>query len=151
MSCDGVIFFNPKAYDANGGKHSTIELAKKVRTALWLSVEGVAFDCLLVDCADLQISFLFFDGVKALKQAEKFLPAGKMTLGLPFYARHIRTGNWVSYEDVVGKIVEKQVSSGQVPTLDPTNDILGEDYFNGVDTIRVKTILGLESPACGEW
>ena len=39
----GVMFVVlSKAYDANGGKHSTIELAQKVRTARWSTVEGGA-------------------------------------------------------------------------------------------------------------
>ena len=115
---------------------------------------------------------------KALRQAAQHLPPGKMTLGLPFYARHVRTGDWVSYEDIAGRVVaaaavaaktrgrgggdddddddddDAEVAAAAAPTtalavLDPKVDKIGDDYFNGASTIRAKTRLAVWEPACG--
>ena len=29
------------------------------------------------------------------------LPAAKLTMGLPMYARSVRTGEWTTYEDII--------------------------------------------------
>ena len=71
-------------------------------------------------------------GKQAVDQGMAVLPAHKLTMGLPFYARDVRTGEWTTYEDVV-KIHAKGT------TLDPSVDQLGDRYFNGIDMIRKKT------------
>ena len=35
------------------------------------------------------------------RQGAELLPAAKVTHGLPFYGRHMRTGDWKSWEDLV--------------------------------------------------
>eukprot|EP00038_Savillea_parva_P017216 m.19426 g.19426 ORF g.19426 m.19426 type:complete len:361 (+) comp3691_c0_seq2:52-1134(+) len=76
-------------------------------------------------------------GKQAVDQGMAVLPAHKLTMGLPFYARDVRTGEWTTYEDVV-KIHAKGT------TLDPSVDQLGDRYFNGIDMIRKKTAYAKE-------
>ncbi len=38
--------------------------------------------------------------VRAARQAAALLPARKVTLGVPFYGRHMTTGEWRTYEDL---------------------------------------------------
>ena len=38
---------------------------------------------------------------KVARQGAELLPAAKVTHGLPFYGRHMRTGDWKSWEDLV--------------------------------------------------
>ena len=80
----------------------------------------------------------------ALSNAARHFPSKKMTLGLPFYARNVRSGNWISYEDIVQRLV-----SGSRSYLDPSIDMNGDDYFNGVTTIQLKTALAVQSAAAG--
>ena len=59
-------------------------------------------------------------GKRAVDQGVAVLPAGKLTMGLPFYSRDIKTGAWDTYEDLV-KIhmkgnVRHLTSKGTVPT-----------------------------------
>jgi len=62
----------------------------------------------------------------------------KATLGLPFYARHVKTGDWKTYEDVL--------KSGP---LKEHADSIGEYYFNGPRTIQRKTVLAIENHLAG--
>ena len=63
----------------------------------------------------------------------------KMTLGLPFYGRHMRTGEWKSYEDIVSKMDVKS----------PDQDEVEGFYFNGPTTIRNKVKLAQSSGLAG--
>ena len=66
-------------------------------------------------------------GLKVMAQGARLLPAEKVTVGLPFYGRHVRTGDWKSYEDIV-----------QWGALAPTVDEARGHYFNGPDLIARK-------------
>eukprot|EP00037_Helgoeca_nana_P024780 m.265703 g.265703 ORF g.265703 m.265703 type:complete len:341 (-) comp26755_c0_seq1:3310-4332(-) len=70
-------------------------------------------------------------GKQAVEQGVKVLPPAKLTMGLPFYSRDVRTGDWATYEDIV------KIHAGG--TLDPDIDQLGDRYFNGAAMIRRKT------------
>jgi len=63
----------------------------------------------------------------------------KMTLGLPFYGRHVRTGEWKSYEDIVSKMNIKS----------PDQDEVDGYYFNGPSTIRNKVKLAIKNGLAG--
>ena len=63
----------------------------------------------------------------------------KMTLGVPFYGRHMRTGEWKSYEDIVSKMDIKS----------PDQDEIDGYYFNGPTTIRNKVKLAKSSGLAG--
>jgi chitinase len=64
-------------------------------------------------------------------QGAALLPAHLVTLGLPFYGRHMKTGEWKSYEDLVQMLH---------PIADDVDE--GEGYyFNGPKLIRRKTAL----------
>ena len=58
------------------------------------------FHMMTYDQQGAQHSSLAFAS-KAMAQGAQLLPAAQLTLGLPFYGRHSRTGNWVTYEDLV--------------------------------------------------
>ena len=66
------------------------------------------------------------------RQGAKLLPPAKVTLGLPFYGRDIRTGDWKSYEDLV-----------QAHLPGPHQDRVGThehtQYFNSPALISQKT------------
>lgn len=51
----------------------------------------------------------------------------KVTIGLPFYGRSVKNGDWKSYEDIV-----------QQQSLTTKMNQVGDQYFNGVDLIRKK-------------
>lgn len=53
-----------------------------------------------------------------------------VTLGLPFYGRHVRTGDWKTFEDLTKEHPEVGVSGG--------GDETAGYFFNGPDTIRKK-------------
>eukprot|EP00008_Paramoeba_atlantica_P003966 CAMPEP_0201492214 /NCGR_PEP_ID=MMETSP0151_2-20130828/32218_1 /ASSEMBLY_ACC=CAM_ASM_000257 /TAXON_ID=200890 /ORGANISM="Paramoeba atlantica, Strain 621/1 / CCAP 1560/9" /LENGTH=320 /DNA_ID=CAMNT_0047878899 /DNA_START=8 /DNA_END=970 /DNA_ORIENTATION=- len=81
---------------------------------------------------------------KSIKQTiAAALPLDKMTLGLPFYGRNQRTGDWTTYEDLL-----KQKS-----TLNPENDVAivngNSVSYNGPLTIRKKTKLALQNEIGG--
>jgi chitinase len=70
---------------------------------------------------------------KSIEQALNLgLPANKLTLGLPFYGRHSRTGDWTTYEDLIQKYSLN-------PDADTVKDATGVIYFNGIKSIRDKT------------
>lgn len=64
------------------------------------------------------------------------LPPSLLTLGVPFYGRHTRTGDWKSYEDLV-QAHASALAAGNV-------DEAGGYYFNGVATIARKTRMAAE-------
>lgn len=70
-------------------------------------------------------------GKAAVDQGKAVLPAGKLTMGLPFYSRDTKTGQWETYEDLV-----KKDSRGY---LKPEIDQIGTKYFNGANLIQKKT------------
>lgn len=65
----------------------------------------------------------------AASALEIFPNASQIAVGLPFYGRSLRTGDWKSYEDLV-QATPGGLASGA--------DQLGDQYFNGIDTIRRK-------------
>jgi len=67
-------------------------------------------------------------------QGARMLPPHLVTLGLPFYGRHVKTGDWKSYEDLV------QMHA----PLEPDVDEAGGYYFNGPHLIQRKTRLAIE-------
>lgn len=60
---------------------------------------------------------------------QKGLPKEKMVLGLPFYARP----SWSGYNQIVARDPQA-----------PFKDVSGTDYYNGIETIKKKTQLGLD-------
>ena len=78
------------------------------------------------------------DGTKqAVDQGVDIFPSSshrKLTMGVPFYARNVQTGDWSTYEDIVQKH----------HPLDPAADEVTEagtghkHYFNGVETMKTK-------------
>jgi GH18 family chitinase len=89
--------------------------------------------------------------------ADSGLPMHKVTLGLPFYGRHSRTGDWTTYEDIVQKYhplsptadiaIVVLNTNGDNDSLNENGDSTGrpDGYigFNGIDTISAKTRLAL--------
>mmetsp|Transcript_30981 Transcript_30981/g.71965 ORF Transcript_30981/g.71965 Transcript_30981/m.71965 type:complete len:158 (-) Transcript_30981:177-650(-) len=73
---------------------------------------------------------------KSAEQAVRhLLPVEKLTLGLPFYGRNLRTGDWKSYEDLLK-------SAAVQAQLD--NDEVDGWYFNSVSLIGRKTTLAVD-------
>ena len=67
------------------------------------------------------------------------LPLHKITLGVPFYGRDVRTGDWKTYEDIVGTLDEKRAAANEVV-------IGGETIgYNGIDMIREKASLAVDA------
>mmetsp|Transcript_5931 Transcript_5931/g.11092 ORF Transcript_5931/g.11092 Transcript_5931/m.11092 type:complete len:326 (+) Transcript_5931:83-1060(+) len=64
----------------------------------------------------------------------------QVTLGLPFYARHVKYGEWKTYHDVLA------MSEG---SLRPDDDEYQAWYFNGPNTISEKTKLASKSGLAG--
>ena len=58
------------------------------------------------------------------------LGAKKFTIGLPFYARHVYTGDWKAYYEIPSSALED-------PSVDEVNGL----YFNGINTIIQKTAM----------
>ena len=75
---------------------------------------------------------------QATRQGLAALPPGQVAVGLPFYGRSVRTGDWTSYEDLAG--------SGE---LSKEQDTVGDVFFNGVATIRRKVRHALDAGAGG--
>ena len=65
-----------------------------------------------------------------------FPDASQIAVGLPFYGRSVRTGDWKSYEDLVLAAPDD---------LAPGTDQLGDQFFNGIDMIRRKVRHAVES------
>lgn len=66
-------------------------------------------------------------GLKVADQGAKLLPPAMVTLGLPFYARDVKTGEWKSYEDVLRDF----------PTARDEDEV-GTLFHNSRETIRKK-------------
>lgn len=83
--------------------------------------------------------------VNSVKQAVTIgLNPKRLTLGLPFYGRHTRTGDWVTYEDIV------QREHPLDPSLDyALQDKSGAVGFNGIDQIVKKVELSLKEGIAG--
>jgi hypothetical protein len=62
-------------------------------------------------------------------------PLPKFTLGLPFYGRHVRTGEPQTYAEIYGR--QRRAGRRGVDLL--AVDQIGEMYFNSQRTIHVKT------------
>jgi len=73
---------------------------------------------------------------KVAAQAVELLPPSKVTLGLPFYGRHLQTGDWKSYEDLMKP---EDFSDGPSASLEA--DEAGGYYYNGPLTIARKVRL----------
>ena len=65
--------------------------------------------------------------------------AAKVTLGVPFYGRSVKSGEWKSYEDIVQDF----------HPLDPSLDEVGDQYFNGFDTIKKKALKAMDGGFAG--
>ena len=71
---------------------------------------------------------------RVAEQAAALLPPRLITLGLPFYGRQIRSGDWKSWEDLIQQ---------HIGTLrgDPARDEVAGYYFNGPQMIQRKVEL----------
>ncbi|CAE7352676.1 unnamed protein product [Symbiodinium natans] len=78
-------------------------------------------------------------GKKSADQGTQILPARQLTMGVPFYGRHSRSGEWTTYEDLVQKHWPLNPNVDSVDAPDQ-----GTIGFNGVDTIRHKTGYALQ-------
>jgi chitinase len=79
---------------------------------------------------------------RALLQGTAAMPAGQLTLGLPFYGRHARSGEWKTYEDVVGQYPSQY-------DLDVV-EVAGAVWsFNGPSVIARKTSMAIAEGAAG--
>jgi len=74
----------------------------------------------------------------AVQNGISLIPNDKIALGLPFYSRNVRTGDWKTYEDLV-KVNYDKIKNN--PKLNQISD----DYFNGVFLIKKKTKLALSN------
>ena len=82
---------------------------------------------------------------KVAQQGATLLPAHLVTLGLPFYGRHVRTGEWKSYEDLVQE--HSRAAGGGLQPADEwaQRDEAAGYFFNGPALIERKTRLALEA------
>ena len=82
---------------------------------------------------------------KVVQQGATLLPAHLVTLGLPFYGRHVRTGEWKSYEDLVQE--HSRAAGGSLQPADEwaLRDEAAGYFFNGPALIERKTRLALEA------
>ena len=75
---------------------------------------------------------------KVARQGVSLLPSTshhRITLGLPFYGRHVHTGEWKSYEDIVQQYYSTPWAK--------QNEVHGY-YYNGPELIQRKTRLAIE-------
>mmetsp|Transcript_13163 Transcript_13163/g.42882 ORF Transcript_13163/g.42882 Transcript_13163/m.42882 type:complete len:349 (+) Transcript_13163:124-1170(+) len=73
---------------------------------------------------------------KAIRQAKPFFHH-KHALGLPFYGRHVATGDWTTYEDL---LLKSSSSLGE-----EEEDLVDDVFFNDVGTIQRKVRLAIEA------
>jgi len=91
-----------------------------------------------------QHSSLLF-GQEAVDQGAVALPPAKLTMGVPFYGRHSKTGDWTTYEDLVQRHdplapdVDSVLAGGKGVSIG----------FNGVRTIEAKTRYALDKGIAG--
>lgn len=71
---------------------------------------------------------------RVARQGADMLPAHLVTLGLPFYGRHVTSGDWKSYEDLV---------QAHAP-LDANTNEAGGYFFNSPTLLRSKVALARE-------
>lgn len=79
-------------------------------------------------------------GLKSADQGSKILPPERLTMGVPFYGRDSRKGDWTTYEDLVQRHDPLSPDKDAVPV--PENG--AHIGFNGVKTIEAKTRYALE-------
>ncbi|CAE8646563.1 unnamed protein product, partial [Polarella glacialis] len=84
-------------------------------------------------------------GQKSADQGSKILPAHQLTMGVPFYGRHSRTGDWTTYEDLVQKHWPLDFSMDSVKAPDGQATV----GFNGVKTMRTKVEYSLKHGLAG--
>jgi Glycosyl hydrolases family 18 len=82
------------------------------------------------------------------------LDIARVTLGLPFYARHSSTGDWVSWEDVLKYSEAEVLARGAGDHVAVVGDLLhtgpsayrvsGSLFFNSPSTIEAKVRLAIE-------
>uniref|UniRef100_A0A7S1NSM8 GH18 domain-containing protein n=1 Tax=Eutreptiella gymnastica TaxID=73025 RepID=A0A7S1NSM8_9EUGL len=65
---------------------------------------------------------------QTVSNAKLSFPLKKLTLGVPFYSRHIQTGNWRSYRSLV------EAHGDEVASTDEING----DYYNSIGMIQRK-------------
>ncbi len=66
------------------------------------------------------------------------VPASKITLGVPFYGRHVRTREAMTFQDIVTRF-------DPAPNVDTAGDL----YFNGPGTIRKKVRFARDNRLAG--
>lgn len=66
------------------------------------------------------------------------VPASKITLGVPFYGRHIQTREAMTYAEIVSRFDPA-----------PNVDLAGNVYFNGPGTIRKKVRFAIDNRLAG--
>ena len=127
------------AFDASEGRRLTITLAyyPDTRQEALLAQSGEE----ALNAVDL-MHMMSYDqpqkhstwgfGKQSVDQGIAKLPPSKLTMGLPFYSRDVRTGEWDTYEDLVKRHAPKG-------GLKPDADQIGHKYFNGRDMIQRKT------------
>lgn len=72
-------------------------------------------------------------GKKSVDQGLQYFPSHKLTMGLPFYARSISTGQWKTYEEIMQRRPGLEANKNEVKEK-------GERwYFNGKNMIARKT------------
>lgn len=78
------------------------------------------------------------------------IPRHQLTVGVPFYGRHSKTGDWTTYEDLVQQYAPLSPSLDKVKVLGGGRKNGGAYIaFNGIDTIRKKTQYALNSGVGG--
>jgi len=85
-------------------------------------------------------------GTRSVDQGRKILPPAKLTMGVPFYGRHSRTGDWTTYEDLVQRHDPLKAKTDSVRAPDGHGATIG---FNGVTTIEKKTRYALDNAIAG--
>jgi len=83
-------------------------------------------------------------GKNSVDQGMATLPSKKLTMGVPFYGRHSKTGDWTTYEDLVQKHNPLDAKKDSVPA--GSGATIG---FNGVDMIEKKTQYALQQSIGG--
>ena len=75
------------------------------------------------------------------------LPAKKLTLGVPFYARHTKTGDWKTYEELVKTLREKE--SDETAGFSDKVNTYNSYFFNNPQLIGKKTTYAHEKDIGG--
>ena len=96
------------------------------------------FHAMIYDQPGRHATYEFFSRV-AIQSKSLMHSAAKVTLGVPFYGRSVKSGEWKSYEDIVQDF----------HPLDPSLDEVGDQYFNGFDTIKKKALKAMDGGFAG--